>query len=117
MTYDATEALSLTAGVRRTSDEKTFIYTQYIAADINGSPLPVPIGAVNENGQLVTGLIPIVGNGSGRASDDFDETSIRLGADYQFADNTLAYYSYSEGFKSGGFGPALRGGETGAANV
>lgn len=102
-TYDVTDSLSLTAGIRRTEDDKTFIYTQYIAADIEGNPLPVPLAAVDENGDLVTGLIPLVGNGSGRNRADFEETSIRLGADYRFSDDTLGYYSYSEGFKSGGF--------------
>ena len=101
--WDVTDTVGLTAGIRTTSDDKEFIYTQYIAADINGNPLPVPVAAVNEDGQLVTGLLPIVGNGSGVADASFDETTIKLGADWQFNDQTLLYYSYSEGFKSGGF--------------
>ncbi len=102
-TWDATETVSLTAGVRRTSDDKGFDYTQYIAADIDGNPLPVPAAAVNENGVLTPGLIPIVGNGSGSESISFDETTIRLGVDWQAQEDTLLYYNYSEGFKSGGF--------------
>lgn len=103
LTWNATDALALTAGLRWTEDEKEFTYTQYIAADINGSPLPVPVAAVNEDGNLVTGLIPIVGNGSGVASESFDETTFKFGLDYTLPDDTLLYYSYSEGFKSGGF--------------
>ncbi len=102
-TWDATDVIALTAGFRRTEDDKTFQYTQYIAADIDGNPLPVPISAVNENGDLVQGLLPLVGNGSGTESASFDESTIRLGIDWQFAENSLLYYSYSEGFKSGGF--------------
>lgn len=101
--WNVTDTVALTAGIRFTEDEKEFGYTQYIAADINGGPLPVPVAAVNENGDLVTGLIPIVGNGSGVADESFDETTIKVGADWQMNDDTLVYYSYSEGFKSGGF--------------
>ncbi|MEM7283876.1 MAG: TonB-dependent receptor, partial [Pseudomonadota bacterium] len=103
LNWNVTDTVGITAGVRNTSDDKEFTYTQYIAADIDGNPLPVPLAAVNENGDLVTGLIPIVGNGSGIANEGFDETTIKLGVDWQAQDNTLLYYSYSEGFKSGGF--------------
>ncbi|MEM9531832.1 MAG: TonB-dependent receptor, partial [Pseudomonadota bacterium] len=102
-TWDATDTVAITAGVRRTSDDKGFAYTQYIAADADGNPLPVPVAAVDENGNLTQGLIPIVGNGSGVDEISFDETTIRLGVDWQFADRSLLYYNYSEGFKSGGF--------------
>ena len=103
LTWDISDTVALTAGFRRTEDNKTFRYTQYIAADVDGGPLPVPLSAVDENGQTVLGLIPIVGNGSGVEGASFDESTIRLGVDWQFAENSLLYYSYSEGFKSGGF--------------
>jgi len=51
----------------------------------------------------VSGLIPLVGNGSGDASDSFKETTLKFGADYNLNDDTLLYYSFSQGFKSGGF--------------
>jgi iron complex outermembrane receptor protein len=44
-----------------------------------------------------------VGNGSGKDSEEFSETDYKLGVDMQLADNTLLYYSFSQGFKSGGF--------------
>ncbi|MFK7957654.1 MAG: TonB-dependent receptor [Lysobacterales bacterium] len=102
-TYDITDTVSVTAGIRKTDDDKGFRYTQYIAADIDGNPLPVPLSAVDENGNLTPGLIPIVGNGSGNETISFDETTVRLGLDWAFQDNALVYYNYSEGFKSGGF--------------
>ena len=59
--------------------------------------------AVDENGVARLGIVPLVGNGSGTESADFSQTTIQLGVDYQFANDSLLYLSYSEGFKSGGF--------------
>ena len=105
--FQATWALSAifsaTAGVRQTKDEKDFVYTQYIGADIHGNPLPFFPGAVNKDGVFTPGLLPLVGNGSGAASDSFSETTFKFGVDASLADNTLLYYSFSQGFKSGGF--------------
>ena len=70
----------------------------------NGLPfLPPGAGAVNEQGQFVQGLIPLVGNGSGTADDAFEETTYKIGLDATVGRDTLLYYSFSQGFKSGGF--------------
>lgn len=101
--WDVTDIVSLTGGVRRTQDEKEFIYTQYIGADIHGNPLPFFPGAVAEDGVFKPGLAPLVGNGSGSAADSFEQTTYKVGASANLSDGTLLYYSFSEGFKSGGF--------------
>lgn len=104
--WSVTPSLALSAGVRYTRDEKRFDFSQFIAADAEGNPLPLPPpapAAVNQDGVLVSGLIPLVGNGSGDASDSFKETTLKFGADYNLNDDTLLYYSFSQGFKSGGF--------------
>jgi len=103
LSWNITDALSATAGIRHTRDEKGFDYTQYIGADIDGNPLPFFPGAINENGIFAPGLAPLVGDGSGSTSDAFEQTTYKLGFDYQLADGTLLYYSFSQGFKSGGF--------------
>jgi iron complex outermembrane receptor protein len=92
-----------TAGIRHTRDEKDFKYTQYIGANTDGDPLPFFPGAVDENGVFRPGLLPLVGNGSGQSDDAFEETSFKFGVDKELSDNTLLYYSFSQGFKSGGF--------------
>jgi len=97
------DMMSFTAGVRHTRDEKAFTYTQYIGADINGNPLPFFPGAVNEEGVFAAGLAPLVGNGSGSTDDAFEETTYKLGVDATLTDGSLVYYSFSQGFKSGGF--------------
>ena len=102
-TWELNELVSLTGGIRQTKDEKEFIYTQYIGADIEGNPLPFFPGAVNEDGVFTPGLAPIVGNGSGGAGDSFSETTLRFSVDAVLTENMLLYYSFSQGFKSGGF--------------
>ncbi len=103
LSWDLTDRLSMTGGIRHTKDDKEFVYTQYIAADLAGNPLPFFPGAVAEDGVFVPGLLPIVGNGSGAVDDSFNETTYKFGVDAQLADGTLLYYSFSQGFKSGGF--------------
>ncbi|QIB64552.1 TonB-dependent receptor [Kineobactrum salinum] len=94
---------SVTGGVRHTRDEKRFDYTQYIGADLDGGPLPFFPGAVNEEGVFSPGLAPLVGDGSGSTRDAFEETTYKLGLEATLEDGTLLYYSFSQGFKSGGF--------------
>ncbi|MCG8449346.1 MAG: TonB-dependent receptor, partial [Pirellulales bacterium] len=109
--FAVTESLGFTIGIRRTEDEKEFKYTQYVASSVDGDPLPPPppgaMGpppmAVDENGVLRPGIVPLVGNGSGTDFAEFSQTTVKAGIDYQFANDSLLYLSYSEGFKSGGF--------------
>lgn len=103
LNYSLTDTVGLTAGIRHTRDEKYFRYTQYIGADDQGNGYPFFPGAVNENGVFTAGLAPLVGNGSGQASDAFEQTNYKLGAEAMLEDGTLLYYSFSQGFKSGGF--------------
>jgi len=111
ITYNVTENFSLTGGIRYTEDTKRFDFNQFVSAP-DGGPLPVPppplgpAADIAANGVLVPGFVPLVGTGSGTIEETFDDTSYKFGADFTFNDGTLLYYSYSEGFKSGGF--ALR---------
>ena len=102
--WNVSDAFAFTLGARYTEDEKEYKYTQYIAANAAGGPFPFPTPpTVDENGATVFGFLPIVGNGSGIDSTKFNETSFKFGADYTLESGTLLYYSYSEGYKSGGF--------------
>lgn len=101
-TWDVTDIWSITGGVRHTKDSKRYDYTQYLAADIQGNPLPFFPGAVTQTG-FRPGLSPLVGNGTGSVSDSFEETTYKFGVDATLSDGTLLYYSFSQGFKSGGF--------------
>jgi len=108
-TYDINEAWSVTGGIRYTEDDKGYAFTQNIGANLAGDPLLFLIGApgieaqLEPGGPLVPGFIPLVGDGTGSVNETFDETQFKLGIDGQVTDNTLLYYSFSQGFKSGGF--------------
>jgi iron complex outermembrane receptor protein len=101
-TWSFNETWSFTAGVRYSEDEKKFDYTQYISDPVGGG-YPFFPGAVDENGNFTPGLSPIVGDGSGSVDETFDETDVKLGVDARLNDNTLLYYSFAQGYKSGGF--------------
>ena len=108
-TYDINDVWSLTGGVRYTEDDKSFDFTQFIGANLNQDPLTFLVGApgfdaqVVPGGPLVSGLIPLLGDGTDSVNETFDETQFKLGVDATLSDGTLLYYSFSQGFKSGGF--------------
>ncbi len=103
MTWDLGEVFSVTGGMRHTRDKKGFVYTQYIGADIAGNPLPFFPGAVNEDGVFTPGLLPLVGNGSGSTETSFSQPTYKFGIDARLSEHSLLYYSFSQGFKSGGY--------------
>ncbi len=80
-TYSVTDALSFTAGGRWTRDEKEY--------DIS---CVGPFCFDNNGGDAEIAL-----------KDDWDEVSVKLGMDYQLAENQLVYLSYASGFQAGGF--------------
>ena len=95
-TFDVTEALALTAGIRVTEDKKDFFTTQFLEVGTAGPMNPFlmfpPVGL----------RIPLVPPASFVES-DFSDVSPRFAIEYQWSDDLLTYASYSQGFKSGGF--------------
>jgi len=87
LTWDATDTLSLTLGMRYTKDKKS-IYNQAID-NIDGIP---PTG------------IPLVGAPYEiSASASWSQPTSRLSVEWRPTDNAMLYATYSEGFKSGAF--------------
>lgn len=77
-TFDITDQLALTVGLRWTQDKKGYDGTGTL---VGGAPaIAAPI-----------------------ASEKFRDATPRVILDYKFTDDTMVYVSYSEGFKSGGF--------------
>lgn len=74
-TYTLTDALSITGGIRYTSESK----------DFSGRNLALNLARTD--------------------SADFDNVSVSIGADYRFNESMLGYAKYSTGFKSGGWSP------------
>lgn len=93
-TYDINDTFSTTFGIRSTEDTKTYGYAQFLGVNIiDGFPTTTPAGP----------FAPLIGNGIGSETKVFKETQYKFGVDATLENGTLLYYSYSEGFKSGGF--------------
>jgi len=91
-TYDLTENLAATFGIRYSEDEKEYFVPVNGGAIINGIA-----GVFGPTGSITPFFPP------GQNEESFSDTSIKFGLDYTFDDGTLIYASYSEGYKSGGF--------------
>jgi len=78
-TYDITDKLSATLGVRRTEDEKNYKPT-HVTQGVNPVILLIDDATV-----------------------EFENTSPRFSVDYRWNEVFFTYFSYSEGFKSGGY--------------
>ena len=99
-TFEVTEPIALTFGLRYTEDKKEFGYRQYISPDPDGALAvaallgPQPAMQVPYAADLISWSW---------VSDKFSELNIRAGVEYQFNEATLLYFTYADGFKSGGF--------------
>ena len=82
--YSFTDQLSVTGGVRWTSDDKSYTTSQVIPV--------IPLTVVD------------AGN-----SETFDAVTGRLGFEYALSDRQMIYVSGARGFKSGGFTPRYVG--------
>lgn len=82
LTWQVTDALRLSGGVRYTEEEKDYARQTRVT-----STSPFLVSAY--------GFAPPVGT--------YDDTSIMISADYQLTDDVMAYARFSQGFKSGGF--------------
>ena len=82
LTYQVTDALRLSGGVRYTKEEKDYTRQTNVVSNA-----PALVSAY--------GFAPPVG--------EYEDTSIMISADYQLTDDVMAYARYSQGFKSGGY--------------
>ncbi|MEJ2443355.1 MAG: TonB-dependent receptor [Exilibacterium sp.] len=98
--YAITNDWGLTLGLRHTEEEKTLEGRQ---RELNrlSFKLGFPAALFPDPDDL-TRVYPL---GINRLK--FDDTSVRAGTEYYIKDNIMAYYSYSEGFKSGGWSTRL----------
>lgn len=89
-TFDVTDRLSVTAGLRYTDEEKDFTPDQYITAvHVPPQILPLPPG---------TPLLPHT-----KETISASEVTPLITASFEWTPDAMTYLSYSEGFKSGGF--------------
>ena len=112
-TFDITDQLSLTAGVRYTEETKETYAMTRISASAYGleNPLPYPEQMSPTDPLYIPNLLfhGLQGASFGTYPHEFDEerdtdqTIPAVSLNWRPADNHLLYVSYTEGFKSGGF--------------
>ncbi|MBU6393567.1 MAG: TonB-dependent receptor [Sphingomonadales bacterium] len=97
-----TSALTLTAGVRYTKDEKAYTFFRYNLDGTTINPFLDRVGALNgagydgPNGTALTGRTALFSG---------DRVDYRVSLDYRFSPEVLAYATVSTGYKAGGVGP------------
>jgi iron complex outermembrane receptor protein len=105
-TYDITEKLALTLGIRYTEEDKSFSVSQVAVWDFPlerlGNELgvgPFSPGRLSCDPRITGSCVtqePISGG------ETFTDTSPRIALEYQWTDEIMTYGSVSKGFKSGG---------------
>jgi iron complex outermembrane recepter protein len=98
--WKLTDQLNLDVGLRWNQDKIT---AQVFQEDYVGAPIAPGVTFTTPAG-APPGLIPfpgVVTDYTGQRS--FSNVDPRLGLDYHFTPNVMAYFTYSKGFKSGGF--------------
>ena len=94
--YNFTDTMKLTVGLRYTNDEKRVQDRNLLLNSLlAGDPIPTPIGS-----PVALGLPDYRED-----SETFDDTTGRVVLDWALGDSTMAYASYSRGYKGGGFNP------------
>lgn len=93
-TFAVTDALSITAGIRYTNDDKSFTPDQFIM--VNRLPFLPPFDApIFAPG---TRVLPNV-----KAKVSFNKATPMVNVAYRWNEDLMTYANYSRGFKSGGF--------------
>jgi len=97
-TYNITDKLALTVGVRHTDEEKKATVdgdqVQSLLTDFIGPSNPVPFNTPRDE---PLPLVPV-----GTFVEEVSETDPYVNVSYQWTDELMTYASYSEGFKGGG---------------
>ena len=102
-TYDVTERLHLTAGIRFTDEKKEWAGRPRVNLFVlDGAPtladLGEPVNAADFD-RFPTGVV--------RSEESWQEFTYRLNVGYDFTDDVFGYAMYSRGFKSGGYNDQL----------
>lgn len=89
-TYDVTDDLHVTAGLRFTKENKSFTPDQVLLTDVAAGPgVTIPAG---------TRVLPQV-----EKKTSIDDWTPHLNISYDISEDMMVYGTYSKGFKSGGF--------------
>jgi iron complex outermembrane recepter protein len=103
--FDITQAITLTAGVRTTRDEKNSNIQRYSYFTGNSFPYTTNQGTNFTFGDPADDLLLGISTDitDDEADDSWTETSPTVKVDWKLNEDIMVYVSYAEGFKSGGF--------------
>ncbi len=103
--YNLTDSITLTAGVRTTKDEKNSNIQRFSYLTTNSSPYTTTQGTGltfgNPADDIFLGAATDINDSE--ADNDWSEISPSVKLDWQIIEEIMVYISYAEGFKSGGF--------------
>ncbi len=101
-TFKATDAFSVSAGLRYTEETKGLQGTMFNVAPASAAEPPAPTAVCPFAGAPPTqvGCLFVTTN---RFAREFSATTKSASAQYRFNERVMAYVSWAEGFKSGGF--------------
>jgi iron complex outermembrane receptor protein len=103
-TWNATEALSFTGGLRYSKDSKSYTYYRYNLDGTTINGFVDPVGAANGAGYVSPDGTTAALTGR-TAKFDGNRTDYHVSADYRFNPAVMAYVSVGTGYKSGGDAP------------
>jgi len=116
-TFNLTDELSLTAGVRYTDEEKSAFVNNGLAFS-NVYPRDNWISGYVRGGVAFPQVLGTDTDGDGildaPKTKSWDRVTPRVGVEYQLDNDTMIFASYSQGFKSGTFNPRASTNEDGA---
>lgn len=102
-TYDVTENLHITAGIRYTHEKKSWSGRPRVSfAELDGSPDPFELDELIDAADFSRFPTGVVNN-----SKTWKEPTYRLNIAYDINDDTMVYGGYTRGFKSGGYNDQL----------
>jgi iron complex outermembrane recepter protein len=114
LSFGSDDQFKITAGVRTTEDEKDDGDGSYVGFTLDPLTAPATIDAGSFDPTSPGAPTCTAGNGAitifrcqiRNQSDDWSETSFKLGFDWQPTEDWLLYLSATEGYRSGGFNDA-----------
>ena len=99
-TFDFTEKLSATAGIRYTKEDRDYLPDQYIEEmPLGGLPFP----CFNSDGSTKICALGDRAVPYETVNNSISESTPMVSISYSFTDDVMLYGTYSEGFKVGGF--------------
>ncbi|HUF74250.1 MAG TPA: TonB-dependent receptor [Gammaproteobacteria bacterium] len=103
VTFDLTDRMNLSAGVRYSEDEKTYVhFRRNIDGTLPAGPCAAGLPPHDISNPSNCALIGLFNQGATFADDRVDW---RLALDYSLGDNSMVYVQASTGYKGGGVNP------------